>query len=95
MTYKQDLIDFFKEKVSGKFKDEKAEVIIAFMINNDLINKERLRNHMIIKDNDSLRSSQDRKVIDIYDDLAYKYDLSFCAVKKIVCNRRDYEIKGI
>ena len=92
MTYKQELHAFFHNKIIGKFKDEKAEVLISFMIDNDLINKERLRNHLIVKDNDKMRATQDKKVIEIYDDLSYKYNLSFCAIRQIVCDRVKHEI---
>lgn len=93
-NYKQEIYPFLKKNLKNKLK-AKGDIIdkvLDFMVENEIVDIDKVRNTMIIKDNDKIRSGQDKRVIEIYDDLAFKYDLSPASIKTIVRNRKENEI---
>lgn len=76
----EDYIEQFDNNAS--IKD-----IVFTIVKDNLINKKALRNKAIVKDFDSKFKQNNTSVITIYDDLAYKYNLSNESIRKIIAFR--------
>ncbi len=62
--------------------------VIYHLVEKRIIDRIRVRNAMIIKDFDILNKLNSQPIMNIYDDLAYKYDLSVDSIRLIIQNRK-------
>ena len=72
---------------------EEGEELLQFLIDNRLINKEKMRNAIIIIEFDKRVKKGDVLITDVYDDLAEEFEISYARVRQIVRNRKTHEIK--
>lgn len=72
----------------GEFKSNMSiKDAVYKVVKDNLIDKKALRNRCIVDDFDGAFKLNEQKIISIYDDLAFKYNLSCEAVRKIVAQR--------
>jgi hypothetical protein len=71
-----------------EFKDNMSiKDVVYKVVKDNLINKKALRNKCIVQDFDAAVKKNSRSIISIYDDLAYKYNLSYAMIRGIVAQR--------
>lgn len=68
-------------------QDMDIEKVVYRIVKDNLIDKKALRNKAIVEDFDKMLKLNNRKVTDIKDDLAYKYNLSFAMIREIIAHR--------
>jgi len=79
VTY-MDLI----QEYAKQFEDNISEKVIYQMAKDNLIDKKAVRNRAIIGDYDKMLIGGKMSMTDIYDDLSFKYNLSFRMIQEIV-----------
>ena len=75
------------KEYAKQFEDNISEKVIYQMAKDNLIDKKAIRNRSINKDYDSMVISGQMSMTDIYDDLCFKYNLSFRMIHEIVTKK--------
>lgn len=75
-----DYLDTFSANMSVKD-------VVYKVVKDNLINKKAIRDKCIVSDFDAALKRNNCTTLSIYDDLAFKYNLSFASIKLIVASR--------